>query len=345
MRADNVSMQGGGYYNENSNLQGLAIEKSLDLISYSEHESLSITLADYGCSEGKNSVRLFSKYLARLPPVSSATLVFNDTPSNDFSSLTSTINQNWDGLSQNGKLSIHPLLSPRSYFEQIVPDGFVDAGFNFTALHWLRMMPDASSTPSTLSAAAHDDFIAFLSVRHREFRPKGTLTLCIPSHGDISVQPVVKCFETAIRILYDKYQVDPSIAWRLPMHFRTSDEIQASIAAVESKWRLKNHQTVPLMHTSWSPEVVEAHSEEDKMAARKRYAHGVAGFGLAACSQFFIDDLKSQSQAEASSGEDNIRTKDEFMKNFKSTFEEQFLKDHCLDKVGFTYTLLELERV
>ncbi|KLO80303.1 uncharacterized protein LW93_6513 [Fusarium fujikuroi] len=345
MRADNISMQGGGYYNENSTLQGQAIEESLELLDPSANRGPSITLADYGSSEGKNSVRLFSQYLERIPSVASATLIFNDTPSNDISSLTSTIHQNWDILSQNGKVSINSLLSPRSYFEQVLPDGFVDAAFNFTALHWLRSMPDASSTPSSLSTAAHVDFVDFLLVRHKEIRPHGTLTICVPSDGDISVLPTFRCFETSLRSLHDKYQVDPMIARRLPMYFRTSEEILTSIAAVDKKWGLRSLHTLPLMHTSWSPEVIEASSDEFKAAARKRYTDAVAGFALAACSQFFIDGLKPQGHRGSRPEEEAIRLKEEFMTDLTTTFKNEFLLTHCMDKVGFTYTLLELERL
>ncbi|KAK2690815.1 hypothetical protein QWA68_010334 [Fusarium oxysporum] len=345
MKADNVSMQGGGYYNENSNLQGQAIDKSLELLRPSGHQGLSIILADYGSSEGKNSVQLFSQYLKTLPSVTSATLVFNDTPSNDFSSLTLTIHQNWDTLSQGGSISINTLLSPRSYFEQVLPDGFVDAGFNFTALHWLRNMPDASSTPSSLSAAAHEDFVTFLSARHKEIRQHGTMTICIPSDGEISVLPTFRCFEASLRNLYDKYQVDPTIARRLPMYFRTLDEILTSIAAVDTKWSLKSRHNLPLMHTSWSPEVIEASSEEARMAGRKRYTDAVAGFAFAACSQFFIDGLKPQGYQGESSEDEVIRLKERFMTDLTFAFKEEFLCTHCTDKVGFTYTLLQLERL
>lgn len=338
-------MQGGGYYNENSTLQGQAIDKSLELLDHSANRGPSITLADYGSSEGKNSVRFFSQYLERIPSVTSATLIFNDTPSNDFSSLTSTIHQNWDILSQKGKVSINNLLAPRSYFEQVLPDGFVDAGFNFTALHWLRNMPDTYSTPSSLSAAAHVDFVDFLLMRHKELRHHGTMTICVPTDGDISVLPTFRCFETSLRRLYDKYQVDPTIARRLPMYFRTSTEILASVAAVDTKWGLKSHHTIPLMHTSWSPEVIEASSDEFKAAARKRYTDAVAGFALAACSQFFIDGLKPQGHRCSRPEEEAIRLKEEFMTNLTTTFKNEFLLTHCMDKVGFTYTLLELERL
>jgi hypothetical protein len=271
--------------------------------------------------------------------------VFNDTPSNDFSSLTSTIHQNWDSLSQQGKISINTLLSPRSYFEQVLPDGFADAGFNFTALHWLRNMPDTFSTPSSLSAAAHEDFVTFLSVRHKEIRRRGTMTICVPSDGEVGVFPVFRCFEASLRNIYGKYLVDPTIAKRLPMYFRTLDETLTSIAAVNTKWGLKSHHTLPLMHTSWSPEVIEAGSEQARMSARKRYTDSVAGFALAACARFFIDGLKLQDHRGAGLEDDVIRLEEEFMIDFTDAFKDEFLRTHCMDKIGFTYTLLQLERL
>ncbi|KAF4496218.1 Benzoate carboxyl methyltransferase [Fusarium agapanthi] len=206
-------------------------------------------------------------------------------------------------------------------------------------------MPDVSSTSSSLSAAAHDDFVAFLSTRHREIRQHGTMIICLPSDGEISVLPTFRCFETCLRNLYDKYQVDPTIARRLPMYFRTMDEILASITAVDSKWALKSHHALPLMHTLWSPEVIEASSEDARMLARKRYTDTVAGFALAACSQFFIDGLKPQDNRGQTLEDDEIRLKEEFMTDLTTAFKDEFLHSHCMDKVGFTYTLLELERL
>ncbi|KAF4442951.1 Benzoate carboxyl methyltransferase [Fusarium austroafricanum] len=232
----------------------------------------SITLADYGSSEGGNTIRLFSKYLKTFSYLSSATLVFNGTPSNDFTSLSSPIDANMNKLLLNGKLEIIPLLSPRSYFEQILPDGSVDVGFSFTPLHWLSIMPDESSTMSALSAAAHQDFVSFLSVRHKEIRPNGTLTLCIPGDGTISVLPTFKCHGTAVHNLYDRYHVGPSISARFPMYFRTMDETLVSISVVKEKWRLKSQTTIPLMHTSWSPDVGKADFHADRMSARENMA-------------------------------------------------------------------------
>ncbi|KAF5537522.1 benzoate carboxyl methyltransferase [Fusarium mexicanum] len=197
-------------------------------------------------------------------------------------------------------------------------------------------MPNASSTPSSLSAAAHDVFVTFLSMRHREIRQNGTMILCVPSDGEISVLPTFQCFETCLRKLYDKYQVDPTIARRLPMYFRTRDEILASITAVDSKWALKNHHALPLMHTSWSPEVIEASSEEVRMLARERNTNAVAGFALAALSQFFVDGLKAQDHRGPRLEDEDVRLKEEFMTDLTTAFKDEFLRSHYMDKVRFT---------
>ncbi|KAF4438572.1 hypothetical protein FACUT_4847 [Fusarium acutatum] len=141
-------------------------------------------------------------------------------------------------------------------------------------------MPDASSTPLSLSAAAHEYFVKFLSVRHKEVRQNGKMMICVPSDGEISVLPTFRSFETSLRILYDKYQ---------------------------------------------SLEVIEAGSEEARMSARKRYTDAVAGFELAACSQFFIDGLKPQDHRGPSLEDEASRLKEEFMTDLTTTFKVEFL--------------------
>ncbi|RBR05703.1 hypothetical protein FVER53590_29972 [Fusarium verticillioides] len=98
MKSNDMSMQGGGYYNKNCTVQGLAIDKALSLLEPPKCNGKTITLADYGSSEGKNTIRLLANYLSALPGLSSATLVFNDTPFNDFSSLAGIIKNNWLSL-------------------------------------------------------------------------------------------------------------------------------------------------------------------------------------------------------------------------------------------------------
>ncbi|KAF5716527.1 benzoate carboxyl methyltransferase [Fusarium globosum] len=339
-----MSMQGGGYYNDNSTLQGLAIDKALSLLEPLKWKGKNITLADYGSSEGENTIRLLANYLSNLPSLLSATLVFNDTPFNDFSSLSRTIDTNSSSLSQNGRLSISPLMVPKSFFQQVLPDDFVDAGFSFTALHWLQHMPSSWETPD-LARYAHEDLVSFLSARHREIRPNGSLTLCIPCHGEIGVDPAVTCLQASIRSLASTYHLDPSSIVCLPLYFRTMEEILSSINAEQGKWIVKSHVAVPIMHPSWSPAVSDQGGAD--MAPRVRYAAGITGFTTAACSRFFTDGTgaypkkRDLNEPGFQSGALEEAT---FLENLSACFKDEFLRSYITKEVGFTYAFLQLER-
>ncbi|KAG5821127.1 hypothetical protein H9Q74_001893 [Fusarium xylarioides] len=345
MKSNNMPMQGGGYYKENCTLQGLAIDKALSLLESPKCNGKTITLADYGSSEGKNTIRLLANYLSNLPALSSATLVFNDTPFNDFSSLSRTINTNWTSLSQDGKLAISPLMVPQSFFGQVLLDDFVDAGFSFTALHWLQHMPSSWET-SDLAGYAHEDLVSFLSARHREIRPSGTLTLCIPSHGEIGVDPAVACLQASVRSLASTYHLDPSFTVRLPLYFRTMEELLSSINVEQGKWVVKSHVAVPIMHLSWSPAVSDNGGAD--MAARVRYATGITGFTTAACSRFLTDDTgaypkkRDLNEPALQSG---VLAEATFLEDLSACFKDEFLRSYITEDVGFTYAFVQLERL
>ncbi|KAF5540040.1 benzoate carboxyl methyltransferase [Fusarium phyllophilum] len=340
-----MSMQGGGYYNENCTLQGLAIDKALSLLESPKSKGKTITLADYGSSEGKNTIRLLANYLSNLPALASATLVFNDTPFNDFSSLSRTIKANWTSLSQDGRLSISPLMVPQSFFGQVLPDDSVDAGFSFTALHWLQHMP-SSWEPSDVAGYAHEDLVSFLSARHREIRPNGTLTLCIPSHGQVGVDAAVAYLQGSFRSLASTYHLDPSFTVRLPLYFRTMEQILSSINVEKGKWVVKSHVSVPIMHPSWSPAVSDQGGAD--MAARVRYAAGITGFTTAACSRFLTDETgaypkkRDLNEPALQSG---VLSEATFLEGLSACFKDEFLRSYITEDVGFTYAFVQLERL
>ncbi|KAI9148944.1 Fumarate reductase 2 [Paramyrothecium foliicola] len=265
------------------------------LMDYTQDDNgNSITIADYGCSEGRNSVKLIQEYLSRMPGVSSATLIFNDTPFNDFSSLSSTIESNRTALSQCGKVNIYPLLSPQSFYQRIVPHDTVDIGFCFTALHWLQNVPNSPDL-SLLAASAHADLVTFLSARHKEIRLGGQLMLCIPIHGPFNVAFTVECMVDTVRTLAGTYGVDPSVIAKMPVHWRTMDEIMVSIAASDGAWELLHSSEIPMEHPAASllKTISESDAEEFE-TARDKYADIITGFALAALAGFVLDDFKAK---------------------------------------------------
>ncbi|KAF4501660.1 Benzoate carboxyl methyltransferase [Fusarium agapanthi] len=317
MKSNNMSMQGGGYYNENCTLQGLAIDKALSLLEPPKCKGKAITLADYGSSEGKNTIRLLANYLSALPGLSSATLAFNDTPFNDFSSISRTIKTNWSSLSQDGRLSISPLMHMPSSWEI-----------------------------SDLAGYAHEDLVSFLSARHKEIRLNGTLTLCIPCHGDIGVDPAVACLQASVRSLAGTYHLDPSFTVHLPLYFRTMEEILSSINVEQGKWEVESHVAVPIMHPSWSPAVSDNGGAD--MAARVRYAAGITGFTTAACSRFLTDDTGAYPKKRDLTKpglQSGVLTEATFLEDLSACFKDEFLRSYITDDVGFTYAFVQLERL
>ncbi|KAF5624631.1 benzoate carboxyl methyltransferase [Fusarium tjaetaba] len=343
MKSNDMSMQGGGYYNDHSALQGLAIDKALSLLEPPQFKGKTIILADYGSSEGKNAVRLFVNYLSSLRGISSATLVFNDTAFNDYSSLSKIIDTNWSSLSQDGRLSISPLMAPRSFYGQVLPDDFVDAGFSFTALHWLQHMP-SSFEPSDLSRSAHEDLVSFLAARHKEIRPNGALTLFIPCHAQIGVGPGLACLQASVRRLASAYHVDPSFTLRLPVYWRTMEEILASINVEQHTWTVKSHVTIPMMHPSRTSAVLDPAN----MEARARYAATIAGFVTAACARFIMDDTGTYPKKREQNGpalQSAVVAETTFLEDLLDCFKDEWLRSFVTEEIGLTYAFVQLERL
>jgi hypothetical protein len=142
------AMQGDGYYNRNSRLQAANLASALPLLEEAAarlpQRSASITLVDYGASQGRNSMLPISAAIDALrssdrqpQPVE----VFHvDLPDNDFNSLFAAL----DNPAQSyltGRPDVFTAAIGRSYFEPVLPAGRVDLGWSSNALHWLRGNP------------------------------------------------------------------------------------------------------------------------------------------------------------------------------------------------------------
>ncbi|KAM0719343.1 hypothetical protein Q7P37_005248 [Cladosporium fusiforme] len=346
MKADEIHMQGGGYYNENCILQRLAIEMAFSVFDPIDFQGEAITLADYGSSEGHNSIQLMRRVLAQLPSLTSATVVFNDTPTNDFTSLSNVLSAQMPSLTQKNRLAIHPLLSPKSFFKQILPPNSVDAGFCFTALHWLQRLPPVEpsiSTPLTIAATAHSDLITFLAARHAELVPGGTLTLCIPIQGPVSVTPAHDCLHTTIKLLPKSYGLHPSSITSLPMYFRTMEELLLGVESSPGAWRVLQKRAVPITHPTWPAACIPAEEmlcNSTAETARTRYANAITGQTLAAISGILVEQARAGwREADAYPGDEK------FLEDLRECYKREFMRGYVGEEVGFTYGYLRLEKV
>jgi hypothetical protein len=185
-----TAMEGGGFYNRNSDLQlaGIALalpflEEAALSISFGSGEPL--VIADYGSSQGRNSMLPMGLAIdtlrARAGSERVVEVIHTDQPSNDFASLFTALRDESNSYLA-GKAAIFVSAVGRSYFDPILPPGRVHLGWTSWALHWMSRnpvdVPDHCWASMGASAAAHevvqrqlaDDWRRFLLARSTEMR-------------------------------------------------------------------------------------------------------------------------------------------------------------------------------
>ncbi|MEO0978192.1 MAG: hypothetical protein AAFY24_13095 [Pseudomonadota bacterium] len=199
--ATTTGMTGQGFYDANSTAQWNAIEAVLPLLDRAASQfpvpgDGVITFADYGCSEGRNSVAVMERALRTALPRTTLPLqtVHSDLPTNDFATLFQNLRPH--GQSVFGSDRVFSSAVGGSMYDQLRPDRSVHLATTFNAIGFLSRRPVESlpgyifpNGPSAVrgngfvaeedktafSAQARRDVEAFLKVRARELVPGGKL--------------------------------------------------------------------------------------------------------------------------------------------------------------------------
>ncbi|MET1411334.1 hypothetical protein ABVF61_03645 [Roseibium sp. HPY-6] len=199
--ATTSGMTGHGFYDANSTTQWNAIEAVLPTLDHAAktvplEDSQVITLADYGCSEGRNSVAVMERALKTLLPRTSMPIqtVHSDLPTNDFSTLF--LNLRPHGQSVFGSNRVFSSAVGGSMYDQLRPDSSVHLAMTFNAIGFLSRRPVETlpgyiqpNGPSKVrnngyvsqenglafKKQANEDVEAFLRVRAKELVPGGKL--------------------------------------------------------------------------------------------------------------------------------------------------------------------------
>lgn len=158
----------------------------------------SVVIADYGSSQGKNSLGPLRMAIQALQPRLSpnrAIFVFHiDQASNDFNSLFEVLSSDPDRYGLDGA-NIFPCAIGRSFYEQVLPLESVDLGWCSYAAVWLSCIPSLipghffppSSTGAAQAAFERQgaaDWETFLSLRAIEMRPGARLVVVLPGLSD-----------------------------------------------------------------------------------------------------------------------------------------------------------------
>lgn len=196
-------MEGKGAYNRNSRLQEANLTSLLPLFTEAAAAvpvdgAAPLTIADYGSSEGRNSMRPIGMAIDTLReragndlPIS---IVHTDLPSNDFASLFTTLDSDPASYLA-GRPNLFPAAVGRTYFAPLLPPGSVTLGWSSNAIHWMSRtvnVPDHGWAKFSASAEARDsvevqqaaDWQDFLAARAVELRPGGRIVCQFMGRGD-----------------------------------------------------------------------------------------------------------------------------------------------------------------
>jgi hypothetical protein len=193
-------MGGKGFYNKYAAIPASGGALALPLLEEAARQIIldssdrPIVIADYGSSQGKNSLAPMRAAIAvlrtRVGPQRPIVIYHTDLPANDFSTLFEVLESDpasylWE------EYSVFPGAIGRSFYRPILPPSYVDLAWSSYAAVWLSQIQDHFFIPCTGGAVRAEfehqaalDWKTFLSLRATELRPDGRLVVALPSLAD-----------------------------------------------------------------------------------------------------------------------------------------------------------------
>jgi len=199
-----TAMKGEGFYNENSSFQKKMQERVIEAIAKAATSipipnNRPLNIADLGCSQGRNSMDPMRTIINTIRardnqiPIS---ILHNDLPSNDFTSLFSEVGASKDSYLE-GQDNVFYTGLGRSYYQQLVPSSSLDVVVALVTLHWMPSIPNLGSEAwnahhpklsdeqkQELDAVQQDFLNQFLMARAEECASGSKLVLTMVSRDE-----------------------------------------------------------------------------------------------------------------------------------------------------------------
>jgi hypothetical protein len=220
-------MEGGGSYNLHAKIPAgggsLALpylEKAAQSCALSPGSN-AIVIADYGSSQGKNSLSPMHAAIrclrTRVGNERSVMVVHVDQHANDFNTLFDVLHRDPERYALDDP-NVFPCAIGRSFYESVFPQGQVDLGWCSYAAVWLRRIPAlipghfislgcTGDVRAAFDLQAAEDWRLFLSLRARELRAGGRLVIVLPGlsdSGDSGLEPVFNSANTVLAELVEE---------------------------------------------------------------------------------------------------------------------------------------------
>jgi hypothetical protein len=214
-------MEGGGSYNLHARIPAAGGNLALPYLEEAARSfalpsaSDPMVIADYGSSQGKNSlgpmraaIRCLRMRIGSERPI---IVVHVDQHANDFNTLFDVLHSDPERYSINDP-NVFPSAIGRSFYENTFPSEQVNLGWCSYAAVWLRCVPAfipghfvALASTGEVRAAfdrqAAEDWRLFLSLRARELRAGGRLVVVLPGLSDAGVSGFEPLFNHANAVL------------------------------------------------------------------------------------------------------------------------------------------------
>jgi len=258
-----TGMIGGGFYNANSATQWKAIEAVLPFVDEAANtlpatsftnDNGPVCLADFGCSEGLNSIAVMQRALAGLLPRTDRPIqtIHADLPTNDFSKLF--VNLRPAGRRAFDSARVYSAAVGGSMYDQLLPDRSVHLATTFNAIGFLSQRPIEALPgyifPNGPSAERANDFVSaenrhafaeqakhdvadFLQARARELVPGGKLLVQVFGANEVArtcdgiydlLNDAVLAFVATGEISKDTYD-----RYYQPVYMRALDELTTPV--------------------------------------------------------------------------------------------------------------------
>ena len=145
-----AAMEGQGGYNRSSQVQAAGLSPAVPMLELAARTvalppgSQPIVIADYGSSEGHNSLLPLGAAITilrqRIGPDRAISVVHTDLPENDFSGLFKTLNTDPNSYLRRDH-AVFASAVGRSFYEQVLPAGSVTLAWSSWAVQWLSRAP------------------------------------------------------------------------------------------------------------------------------------------------------------------------------------------------------------
>jgi hypothetical protein len=232
-------MEGAGGYNRSSRVQAGGSLPAVPLFEQAARATAlaeapeAIVIADYGASEGHNSLApmavAISALRKRVGPDRPISIVHTDLPGSDWVGLFQTLESDPSSYLRADPAAFSSAVG-RSFYEQILPSSSVTLGWSSWAVQWLSRtpgpIPDHLQVSFSRDAAAHaaydrqaaEDWRRFLTHRGHELRPGGRLvvvTMALTNARDFGYGPLLAAMYDSLIALRDQGFVSAAEAARM----------------------------------------------------------------------------------------------------------------------------------